>query len=177
MQTRLLCLRAWQPSAGWPDLSAAILLAELEDWLFPYLSGIRTIKGCAALNLEQILRSRLDFHKQQRVEKDAPTHIQVPSGSRIRLEYRPGEAPVLAVRLQEVFGLAETPAVCQGRVPVVLHLLSPARRPVQITQDLRGFWQSSYFAVRKEMKGRYPKHHWPEEPWLAEATARIKRNK
>jgi ATP-dependent helicase HrpB len=170
-QTRLLCLRAWQPSADWPDLSDVTLLAELEEWLFPYLSGIRTIKGCAALNLEQILRSRLDFHKQQRVEKDAPTHIQVPSGSRIRLEYRPGEAPVLAVRLQEVFGLAETPAVCQGRVPVVLHLLSPARRPVQITQDLRGFWQSSYFAVRKEMKGRYPKHHWPEEPWSAEATA------
>ncbi|MDU9048171.1 MAG: ATP-dependent helicase HrpB [Candidatus Electrothrix sp. Rat3] len=177
LQTRLLCLRAWQPAAGWPDLSDATLLAELEDWLLPYLSGIRTIKGCAALNLEQILRSRLDFQQQQRVEKDAPPHIQVPSGSRIRLEYRPGEAPVLAVCLQEVFGLAETPAVCQGRVQVVLHLLSPARRPVQITQDLRGFWQSSYFAVRKEMKGRYPKHHWPEEPWLAEATARIKRKK
>ncbi|CAK8716942.1 ATP-dependent helicase HrpB [Candidatus Electrothrix laxa] len=177
LQTRLLCLRAWQPSAAWPDLSDATLLAELEDWLFPYLSGIRTIKGCAALNLEQILRSRLDFQQQQRVEKDAPTHIQVPSGSRIRLEYRLGESPVLAVRLQEVFGLAETPAVCQGRVPVVLHLLSPARRPVQITQDLRGFWQSSYFAVRKEMKGRYPKHHWPDEPWSAEATARIKRKK
>ncbi|RWX51661.1 ATP-dependent helicase HrpB [Candidatus Electrothrix marina] len=177
LQVRLLCLRAWQPSADWPDLSDATLLAELEDWLLPYLSGIRTIKGCAALNLEQILRSRLDFRQQQRVEKDAPTHIQVPSGSRIRLEYRPGEPPILAVRLQEVFGLAETPAVCQGRVPVVLHLLSPARRPVQITQDLRGFWQSSYFAVRKEMKGRYPKHHWPEEPWSAEATARIKRKK
>jgi ATP-dependent helicase HrpB len=93
------------------------------------------------------------------------------------LEYRPGEPPILAVRLQEVFGLTETPAVCQGRVPVVLHLLSPARRPVQITQDLHGFWQSSYFAVRKEMKGRYPKHHWPDEPWLAEAMARIKRKK
>ncbi len=176
-QTRLLCLRAWQPSADWPDLSGATLLAELEDWLFPYLSGFRTIKGCAALNLEQILRSRLDFQQQQRVEKDVPTHIQVPSGSRIRLEYRLGEPPILAVRLQEVFGLAETPAVCQGRIPVVLHLLSPARRPVQITQDLRGFWQSSYFAVRKEMKGRYPKHHWPEEPWSAEATARVKRSK
>ncbi|MCI5165376.1 MAG: hypothetical protein D3903_04635 [Candidatus Electrothrix sp. GM3_4] len=177
LQVRLIYLRNWQPAADWPDLSDATLLAELEEWLFPYLSGIRTIKGCAALNLEQIFRSRLNYQQQQRLEKDAPTHLQVPSGSRIRLEYRPDEPPVLAVRLQEVFGLAETPAVCQGRIPVVLHLLSPARRPVQITQDLRGFWQSSYFAVRKEMKGRYPKHHWPVEPWSAEASVRVKRKK
>ncbi len=177
IQARLLCLRVWQPEASWPDCSETTLLADLEDWLQPYLHGLRSMKECATLNLERILLARLDYQQQQRLDQDAPTHIQVPSGSRIRLEYRPEEAPVLAVRLQELFGLAETPAVCQGRVPVLLHLLSPARRPVQITQDLQGFWQSSYFAVRKEMKGRYPKHHWPEEPWSAEATARVKRRK
>ncbi len=177
LQARLLCLRNWQPEVDWPDCSELTLLDELEDWLQPYLHGLRTIKECAALNLEQILLARLEYHQQQRLDQDAPTHLQVPSGSRIRLEYRPEETPVLAVRLQEVFGLAATPAVCQGRVPVLLHLLSPARRPVQITQDLQGFWQSSYFAVRKEMKGRYPKHHWPEKPWLAEATAKVKRRR
>ncbi|MCI5212371.1 MAG: hypothetical protein D3910_27130 [Candidatus Electrothrix sp. ATG2] len=176
LQARLLCLREWQSDADWPDLSDPSLLAELEHWLQPYLNGLRTIKECAALNLEQILRDRLDYQQQQRLEQDAPTHLQVPSGSRIRLEYRPGDPPILAVRLQEVFGLEETPTVCQGRIPVLLHLLSPARRPVQITQDLQGFWKNSYFAVRKEMKGRYPKHYWPEEPWAARATSGIKRS-
>jgi ATP-dependent helicase HrpB len=178
LQARLLCLRMWQPEADWPDCSDAHLLDELEIWLQPYLNdGLHTIKQCATLNLEQILLARLEYQQQQRLNLDAPTHLQVPSGSRVRLEYRPDGIPVLAVRLQELFGLAETPAVCQGRVPVLLHLLSPARRPVQITQDLQGFWQRGYFAVRKEMKGRYPKHHWPEEPWAAEATARVKRRK
>jgi ATP-dependent helicase HrpB len=177
LQARLACLRAWRPEADWPDVSEPTLLAELEDWLPPYLTGVRTIKECASLNLEKILLARLDFRRQQRLDRDAPTHLQVPSGSRVRLEYRSGQPPVLAVRLQELFGLAETPTVCQGRVQVLLHLLSPARRPVQITQDLRGFWDSSYFEVRKELKGRYPKHHWPEEPWLAVATARVKRRK
>ncbi|WP_339138772.1 MAG: ATP-dependent helicase HrpB [Candidatus Electrothrix sp. GW3-4] len=174
LQSRLICLRDWQPSADWPDFSEATLLAELGDWLSPYLSGLRTIRDCAALNVKQIFLARLNYHQQQQLEQDAPTHLQVPSGSRVRLEYRPGQPPVLAVRLQEVFGLTETPAVCQGQIPVVLHLLSPARRPVQITQDLPGFWESSYFAVRKEMKGRYPKHYWPQEPWSAMATAGVK---
>ncbi|MCI5222054.1 MAG: ATP-dependent helicase HrpB, partial [Candidatus Electrothrix sp. AR4] len=177
LQARLTCLRAWQPEADWPDITDATLLAELEDWLPPYLTGVHTIKECTELNLEKILLTRLNFRQQQRLERDAPTHLQVPSGSRVRLEYRNGEPPVLAVRLQELFGLAETPTVCQGRVQVLLHLLSPARRPVQITQDLRGFWDNSYFEVRKELKGRYPKHHWPEKPWLAVATARVKRRK
>ncbi|MCI5122745.1 MAG: ATP-dependent helicase HrpB, partial [Candidatus Electrothrix sp. AUS4] len=170
-------LRTWQPEAEWPDFSEASLLKELEEWLAPYLNGLRSIKDCAGLNMEQILLARLSFQQQQALERDAPTHWQVPSGSRIALKYRTGEPPILAVRLQEVFGLAETPAVCQGRIPVLLHLLSPARRPVQITQDLRGFWKKSYFAVRKEMKGRYPKHHWPDEPWAAVASAGVKRRK
>ncbi|MCI5146932.1 MAG: hypothetical protein D3923_15770 [Candidatus Electrothrix sp. AR3] len=177
LQARLASLKDWQPEANWPDFSDPFLLAELEDWLLPYLSGMRNLKECAGLNLTKILLARLDFRQQQQLERNAPTHLQVPSGSRVRLEYCSGQPPILAVRLQELFGLAETPTVCQGRVPVLLHLLSPARRPVQITQDLRGFWDSSYFAVRKELKGRYPKHHWPEKPWLAEATARVKRRR
>ncbi len=103
-----------------------------------------------------------------------PTHITVPSGSRIALDYTSGEVPVLAVKLQEMFGCADTPTVAGGRVKVLLHLLSPARRPVQITQDLRTFWNSSYFEVRKDLRGRYPKHPWPDEPWHAVPTKRAK---
>ena len=174
LQARLLCLREWQPEADWPDFSDAGLLAELEHWLPPYLNGLRTVKECGTLNLERILSDSLDYQQRQRVEQDAPTCIRVPSGSRIRLEYCPEKPPVLAVRLQEVFGLAETPKVCRGRIPVLLHLLSPARRPVQITQDLRGFWRNSYFAVRKELKGRYPKHYWPEDPCSAQAVSGVR---
>jgi ATP-dependent helicase HrpB len=104
----------------------------------------------------------------------APTHLQVPSGSRKRLEYTPCAPPVLAVRLQELFGLAQTPTVCGGRVPVMLHLLSPAQRPIQVTQDLAGFWQRTYSEVKKELKGRYPKHYWPDDPYQAQPTARAK---
>jgi len=177
LRDRVCCLREWQPEAGWPDFSGQALLDELELWLSPYLSGLRTLKSCSSLDLERILRDRLDFSQQQRLNRDAPTHIQVPSGSRIPLRYQPGQPPVLAVRLQEMFGLAETPAVCRGKVQVLLHLLSPAGRPVQVTRDLRGFWDIGYFAVRRELKGRYPRHHWPEEPWKAEATPRAKHRK
>ena len=100
--------------------------------------------------------------------------MAVPSGSRVRLAYRPGEAPVLAVKLQEMFGQRETPRICRGRVPVVLHLLSPAQRPVQVTQDLAGFWERTYAEVRRELKGRYPKHDWPDDPLTAAATARVR---
>jgi len=99
----------------------------------------------------------------------------VPSGSHLKLEYKPGESPVLAVKLQEMFGLADTPRIARGRVPVTLHLLSPARRPIQVTQDLKGFWERTYSEVKKELKGRYPKHPWPDDPWNASPTARAKR--
>ena len=108
----------------------------------------------------------------KRLEDEAPTHFPCPSGSRLPIRYTPGQPPVLAVRLQELFGLAETPTVASGRVPVLLHLLSPAQRPIQITQDLRGFWDTIYPEVKKELKGRYPKHVWPDDPWSARATAR-----
>jgi ATP-dependent helicase HrpB len=177
LQTRLICVGQWQPEADWPDLTDAALLAGLEEWLLPWLAGIRNIRGCAALNMEKILLARLDFQQQQRLERDAPLQIQVPSGSRIRLRYEAYKPPVLAVRLQEMFGLATTPTICQNRVEVLLHLLSPAGRPVQITRDLQTFWDTGYFEVRRELKGRYPKHHWPDKPWQAQATARIKRKK
>ena len=121
------------------------------------------------LDLQAILQARLDWKAQQRLDEQAPAHLLVPSGSRLRLDYS-HEIPVLAVRLQELFGLAETPSIAGGRVPLLLHLLSPARRPVQITQDLAAFWQGSYHEVRKELKGRYPKHHWPDDPLAAQAS-------
>jgi len=175
LQTRIGCLGGWQPDANWPDLSDEALQNSLEAWLSPYLQGMKNIKGCNQLNLKKILLARLDYKQRRGLESKAPTHVQVPSGSKIKLQYQVGKPPILAVRLQEMFGQDETPTVCHGKVRVLLHLLSPAGRPVQVTQDLRGFWDKIYFEVRKELKGRYPKHHWPEHPWKATATAKVKR--
>jgi len=177
-------LRRWQARLCWleavlgdeqlPDLSDAWLSSHLAEWLGPWLDGFSRLTQLQRLDLDSILRSRLSWDQQQLIEQEAPSHLQVPSGSRIPLEYTPGEAPVLAVRLQELFGLAETPRVGRGRVPVMLHLLSPAQRPVQITDDLGGFWRRTYAEVKRELKGRYPKHYWPDDPMQAVATARAK---
>ena len=121
------------------------------------------------------LHAMLTYEQHTRLDQLAPTHITVPSGSRLRLDYSPSGPPVLAVRLQEMFGCQETPRVAGGRVPVMLHLLSPAKRPMQVTQDLGGFWKRAYQEVRKELRGRYPKHHWPEDPLSAIPTAKVKR--
>jgi ATP-dependent helicase HrpB len=177
LQARLESMRSWQPEAGWPDVSDACLLEGLEQWLAPYLSGMRSVEHLKKLDLFAILAARLDWQQQGRLDREAPTHLLVPSGSRVRLRYTPGEPPVLAVRLQEMFGLADTPRVCNERVPVLLHLLSPAQRPMQITQDLRGFWEGAYHEVKKELRGRYPKHHWPDDPWQAQPTNRTKPRK
>jgi ATP-dependent helicase HrpB len=174
-QARVLSLKAWLPEEDWPDVSDAALLATLDDWLGPYLDGVTRRDHLTRLDLLAALQARLDWSQSKRLEADAPTHITVPSGSHLKLDYRPGESPVLAVKLQEMFGLADTPRVAHGRVPVTLHLLSPARRPIQVTQDLRGFWERTYAEVRKELKGRYPKHPWPDDPWNAVPTARAKR--
>ncbi len=147
-----------------PDLSDAALLANLEAWLGPWLDGMTALSELMRLDLLAILKSGLDWSAQQRIDELAPPHLTVPSGRRIALRYQDGKPPVLAVRLQEMFSATETPTVAGARVPVLLHLLSPAQRPVQITNDLPGFWAGSYAEVRKEMKGRYPKHHWPEDP-------------
>jgi ATP-dependent helicase HrpB len=174
-QARVLCLREWCPEDGWPDVSDAALATTLSDWLGPYLDGISRRDHLARLDLLDILSAKLDWNQRQRLDAYAPTHIDVPSGSSKRLAYTPGQAPVLAVKLQEMFGLADTPRVAGGRIAVTLHLLSPAQRPIQVTQDLRGFWERTYSEVKKELKGRYPKHPWPDDPWNAVPTARAKR--
>ncbi len=173
-RARVLCLRHWLPGEDWPDLSDATLAATLEAWLEPWLDGLSRREHLSRLDLGALLKSRLDWRRQTRLEALAPTHLTVPSGSRIRLRYQPGEAPVLEVKLQEMFGLADTPRLADGRVAVTLHLLSPARRPIQVTQDLRGFWERTYPEVKKELKGRYPKHPWPDDPWTATPTRRVK---
>jgi ATP-dependent helicase HrpB len=174
-QARVLSLRHWQPEDSWPDVSDSALATTLAEWLGPYLDGVTRRDHLARLDLPSILAARLDWEQSKRLEEGAPTHITVPSGSRLRLEYRPGESPVLAVKLQEMFGLADTPRVAWGSIPVTLHLLSPAKRPIQVTQDLKGFWERTYVEVKKELKGRYPKHPWPDDPWNAAPTARTRR--
>ena len=174
-QTRVLSMRQWFPEENWPDVSDTTLAATLNDWLAAYLDGIARRDHLARLDVPAILKSQLDWKQGQQLDNDAPTHLAVPSGSHLKLEYKPGESPVLAVKLQEMFGLADTPRVARGRVPVTLHLLSPARQPIQVTQDLHGFWERTYAEVKKELKGRYPKHPWPDDPWNAVPTARARR--
>jgi ATP-dependent helicase HrpB len=131
---------------------------------------VRKRADFAKLDLSSVLRNTLDWQKQQELNALAPETIEVPSGSKIRIEYfMDGRPPVLAVRLQEVFGLVDTPRINQGRTPVLMHLLSPGYKPVQVTQDLKNFWQTTYHEVRKELRIRYPKHSWPEDPWTAQA--------
>lgn len=173
LQGRLLLLRAAFPEREWPDVSDAVLLETLEDWLAPHLGGVLSAKKAAQLNIAEILRGSLDYRQQRELDELAPTHLAVPSGSKVRIDYS-GETPVLAVKLQELFGLAAGPAVCGGRIPVLLHLLSPAGRPIQVTRDLKGFWDGSYQQVKKELKGRYPRHPWPDDPWSAAPTRRVK---
>jgi len=173
LQGRLLLVRSAFPEREWPDVSDAALCDSLEEWLAPHLDGIKSAKRIAQLDIAEILRQSLDYRRQRELDELAPTHTSVPSGSRIRIDYS-GEIPVLAVKLQELFGLAAGPSVCGGRVPVLLHLLSPAGRPIQVTRDLRGFWDGSYQQVKKELKGRYPRHPWPDDPWSAAPTRRLK---
>jgi len=175
LRQRALFLRRLEGEDAWPDLGDDALAASLVDWLLPYLAGITRRAQLERLDLGAILRARLSYQQQQRLDRLAPTHVTVPSGSRVPVDYGAGDAPVLAVRLQELFGARETPAVAEGRVSLVLHLLSPAGRPLQVTRDLAGFWRSSYAAVRSEMRGRYPKHPWPEDPLTAVPTAKAKR--
>ncbi|MEK9970139.1 MAG: ATP-dependent helicase HrpB [Ferrovibrio sp.] len=174
-QARVSLLRQHLPQAAdWPDMSDAALGARVTDWLGPYLDGITKLSQLPGIDLHAALTHQLDYAQQKLLDAEAPTHWQVPSGSSIPLDYAQGDVPVLAVRLQEMFGYADTPAVAGGRVKLLLHLLSPARRPLQVTSDLAGFWQTSYRAVRAEMRGQYPKHDWPENPLAAMPTARAK---
>ncbi|HEY4136234.1 MAG TPA: ATP-dependent helicase HrpB [Alphaproteobacteria bacterium] len=174
LQTRLAFVRSADPQGDWPDLSDATLLASLGDWLAPHLDGLKSRADLARLNLTEILGAAFDWAARKKLDDWAPTQVAVPSGRNAALDYAQGETPVLAVKLQELFGMADTPRVANGRVPVVIHLLSPAGRPVQVTRDLANFWREGYAAVKKDLKGRYPRHPWPDDPMSAPATARAK---
>jgi len=174
LRARVTCLREWCTELELPDVSDAALLDTLETWLAPHLGGKTRLDSLDAQVLGAALSAHLDYAQRRAVDEFAPESLTVPSGNSRRLQYEPGKAPVLAVKLQELFGLADTPRIAKGRVAVMLHLLSPAQRPIQITQDLRGFWERTYPQVKKELKGRYPRHPWPDDPWSAKATARAK---
>ncbi len=161
-------------SGDWPDASDEGLLAAAEEWLLPHLYGIRSRAGLQKLQIVSLLESLLTYRQRKELDEQVPTHIVVPSGSRIPVDYSNPAAPVLAVRLQELFGLRETPRLARGKLPVTLHLLSPSQRPVQVTSDLQSFWEHAYFEVKKDLKGRYPKHYWPDDPYEAVATNRAK---
>jgi ATP-dependent helicase HrpB len=175
-QARAGLLKRIFPEEEWPDLTEKNLSSRPEEWLLPWLAGMRSAKEVSRMDILPALQAQLSWRQRKLLDERTPTHITAPSGTRIALDYTAGENPVLAVKLQEMFGLADTPTIAGGRVKVLLHLLSPARRPVQVTQDLSGFWNSGYQQVKKELKGRYPKHPWPDDPWNAVPTRRTKRS-
>lgn len=175
-QARVLSLRVWRPIENWPDVSTPQLLNTLEQWLSPYLLPVYKLAELQKLNLQDVLNAILPWELSQRLTVLAPSKIKVPSGSMIKLIYAmDGSKIEMAVRLQEVFGLLETPTVNEGRNKVVMHLLSPGYKPVQITQDLKSFWNKTYFEVRKDLLARYPRHHWPDNPLTAEAVRGAKK--
>ncbi|MFC0330423.1 ATP-dependent helicase HrpB [Paenibacillus sepulcri] len=172
LQARIELMHAH--NGTWPDVSDQSLMAGMPKWLAPYIGGMRSRSDLARINLVPILESQLSWQERQELDREIPTHMTVPSGSRIPVDYSNPSAPVLAVRLQEVFGWQQTPRIAGGKLPLTIHLLSPAQRPVQVTSDLASFWQGAYFEVKKDLKGRYPKHYWPDNPLEAQPTNRTK---
>jgi ATP-dependent helicase HrpB len=160
--------------AHWPDLTDTALLDTLEAWLAPFLDGVSRRSHLTRIDLGAALKSLVPWDRQRELDRLAPTHIEVPSGSRVPIDYSNPAEPTLSVRLQEMFGLLDTPRIAGGKVPLTIHLLSPARRPVQVTRDLASFWATGYKAVKAELKGRYPRHYWPDDPLIAEPTARVR---
>ena len=172
LRERIAFLQRHDPS--WPDVSDAALAESVAEWLGPYVHGMTRLDEVQRIDLTEILLGMLGWERRTAVDELAPSHLEVPSGSRIPIDYADQGAPVLAARLQELFGMTETPRVAGGRVPLTIHLLSPAHRPVQVTRDLASFWKTGYFEVRKDLKGRYPKHFWPDDPLRAQATSRVR---
>ncbi|WP_165465118.1 ATP-dependent helicase HrpB [Enterobacter cloacae] len=172
---RLHCAAKWLPELEWPKVDDETLLATLEQWLLPQMSGVHSLRALKALDVKAALQNLLDWSLRQRLDSELPGHYTVPTGSRIAIRYHEDNPPALAVRMQEMFGEATTPSIAEGRVPLVLELLSPAHRPLQITRDLGAFWAGSYREVQKEMKGRYPKHVWPDDPANTAPTRRTKK--
>ncbi len=176
LRLRIVFARTHQPDA-WPDSSDPALLATLDEWLLPFLTSPRRLSDIRPDHVAAAVLARLSWDQQRSLDAFAPTHIVVPTGSRVAIDYTDPSSPVLAVRLQEMFGLADTPRIAGGATPITLHLLSPARRPVQVTRDLAGFWAGTYFDVRKDLRGRYPRHYWPDDPLHAEPTRRVRHQK
>ncbi|BAU26343.1 ATP-dependent helicase HrpB [Aneurinibacillus soli] len=164
----------YQAGAETLEMSDEALLASLEEWAAPHVYGLKSRAELERLNMKDVLEGMLSWEDRQKLDAEAPTHIIVPSGSRIPIDYSDPQQPVLAVRLQEVFGLMETPCIARGRIPLLIHLLSPANRPVQVTRDLASFWCTTYFEIKKDLKGRYPKHYWPDDPLNALPTNRVR---
>lgn len=172
---RIRCAIEWLPEQAWPAMDDASLLSELEQWLEPYMAHVATVKDLAKINLCEALNARLGWPLNQQLDEWLPKHYTLPTGTQQMIRYQQGANPVLSVRMQEMFGEQSSPTLAQGRVKLTLELLSPARRPLQVTQDLAGFWAGAYKEVQKEMKGRYPKHVWPDDPATHQATNKTKR--
>ncbi|MNI47749.1 ATP-dependent RNA helicase HrpB [compost metagenome] len=158
----------------WPNVSNEALTESVEEWLAPYIMGFRKRSDFNRLSLTMIFENMLGWELLQELNEEAPTHLYAPSGSKIPVQYEGPQAPYAAVRLQEVFGMLDTPRIGYGRIAIILHLLSPASRPVQVTSDLNSFWNNTYFDVKKDLKGRYPKHYWPDDPMNAVATRKVR---
>jgi ATP-dependent helicase HrpB len=174
---RVMFLRKAEGEASqhsWPDLSDDALAAQREAWLVPVLYDKTALKELSAGDLSDALMTLLPWELRARLEREAPTHFEAPTGTQLAIDYEAEQGPTIAVRLQELFGLNTHPSIARGAVPLVLELLSPAQRPVQVTRDLPGFWRGSYAAVRSDLRGRYPRHPWPEDPASAMPTRRVK---
>jgi ATP-dependent helicase HrpB len=175
-QARVMSLKTWRPEEQWPDVTSEHLLNTVEDWLPPFLQPVTKLADFTRLDLQGIIASILPWELNRKLDELAPLKLEVPSGSHIAVSYfLNGQSPIMEVRLQELFGLPETPSINGGRTKVMLHLLSPGYKPVQVTQDLKSFWNNTYQDVRKELRMRYPKHSWPEDPWTAQAVRGAKK--
>ncbi|MCT4705162.1 ATP-dependent helicase HrpB [Enterobacteriaceae bacterium H16N7] len=175
LRIRLACAAKWLPEQEWSEMSDEALLRDLEGWLLPEMNGVHSLRALKNIDLTRALQNWLGWSQRQRLDTVLPTHYTVPTGSQIAIRYDEDNPPALAVRMQEMFGEAQTPVIAEGRVPLVLELLSPAQRPLQVTRDLTAFWNGTYREVQKEMKGRYPKHVWPDSPGDAMPTRRTKK--
>jgi len=174
---RVMFLRAAENAASdnpWPDLSDDALTAQRETWLVPALLDKTSLKAFSAGDLSDALQAMLPWALRARLDREAPTHFEAPTGTQLAIDYEAEQGPTIAVRLQELFGLTSHPSIARGAIPLVLELLSPAHRPVQVTRDLPGFWRGSYAGVRSDLRGRYPRHPWPEDPASAMPTRRVK---
>jgi ATP-dependent helicase HrpB len=170
---RVMFLRKSEGDA-WPDLSDSGLAATTDEWLAPLFIDKTSLSQLGADDLTNALHNLLPWNQRRALDAEAPTHFEAPTGTRVPIDYEAEGGPSIAIKLQELFGLAQHPSIAGGRVPLVVELLSPAQRPVQVTRDLPGFWRGSYAAVKSEMKGRYPRHPWPDDPLAAAPTRRAK---